>query len=365
MSARSLWPSAVGAALLFCLLPCSGCAREGGEPAASGTIPLAFDAPIHEEGVVRSRVDGQCTIEHAFTYRVWDRCPVRIVRVETSCGCLVPVLEKEKEDLAPGSQGALTIRLELGGRAGPVSGRALVMTEPPSDTALLLTMGAIAVVEPLVVPNPVTIRTPKTIGVPVSLKVTYLRQQEEASLRLRETASDFGPFTLVDRHYLQELRLDPKVLDRPLAVDRATIQLETRRALPIGKHDFTLRLAWEGLEAPTQVPVSLHVEPPISLPLGELFFGTLKPGQKVQMRIPLKRSDAALPVALKARSDLECVQADIGPSADDLRVSVHAPQKEGRFSGVIRIHSAKQGAKPGQDDVLELPVSGIVERDAP
>lgn len=212
MSTRFLRPSAVGAALFFCLLPCSGCAREGGEPAASGTIPLAFDAPIHEEGVVRSRVDGQCTIEHAFTFRVWDRSPVRIVRVESSCGCLVPILEKEKEDLAPGSQGALTLRLELGGRVGPVTGRALVMTEPPCYNPLLLKMGAIAVVQPLVIPNPVTIHTPKTIGIPVSLKVTYLRQQEEASLRLRETASDFGPFTLVDRQYLHELRVGKSVV---------------------------------------------------------------------------------------------------------------------------------------------------------
>jgi hypothetical protein len=96
-----------------------------------------------------------------------------------------------------------------------------------------------------------------------------------------------------------------------------------------------------------------------------LFFGTLKPNERVEIRIPLQRSEAVVAAALEVRSDLEYVQAEVGKSANELRVSLRAPEKEGRFSGVIRIRLVSPDAKSGLDDVVELPVSGIVEQGAP
>lgn len=95
--------------------------------AASCCGQLAFNET--EIVVEAGLLDEQAEV--VFTFSNQGKNPVRILRVESSCGCTVP--ELSKDSFIPGEEGQIKAVFTFGARVGPQSKRITVFTDRPDQ----------------------------------------------------------------------------------------------------------------------------------------------------------------------------------------------------------------------------------------
>jgi hypothetical protein len=111
-------------------------------PALAAAAPkLVCDQPAHDFGEAPSGAK----LEHVFVLRNAGDEPLRIDRVQPSCGCTVA--EVSRREVEPGGQFEIKGVLDLTGRRGPQPKNILVYSNDPARPQFRLDFHAMAVVE--------------------------------------------------------------------------------------------------------------------------------------------------------------------------------------------------------------------------
>lgn len=95
--------------------------------AAWAVLPVAAQLEWERESVRMSAHPLQEKMQVAFNYRNAGEQPVKILRTESSCGCLVP--QTGERIVAPGASGSVTAEFLLRGRSGKQKKHILVTTD--------------------------------------------------------------------------------------------------------------------------------------------------------------------------------------------------------------------------------------------
>jgi len=103
------------------------------------TVPCAATGLTWENATVeKTAVEGAPSIDAVFRFKNSSSEPVRVLSLETSCGCTTASLEKM--DYAPGEHGELKVTLNLLGRSGVQEKTILVSTSGAPVSRTLLTL---------------------------------------------------------------------------------------------------------------------------------------------------------------------------------------------------------------------------------
>ena len=134
----SLARAAILAAALGLPLCAQACAKSAapaaGDAQAGGRI-IAVEA-VHDFGTV---TEGD-TVKHSFVIKNEGSNPLKIDRVQTSCGCTVA--ELKTKEIAPGATGQVEIAFNTQGRTGDQSKIITVLSNDPATPRLNLTIKA-------------------------------------------------------------------------------------------------------------------------------------------------------------------------------------------------------------------------------
>ncbi len=96
------------------------------------TAALVCDEPVYDFG----EADESATLNHVFSLRNDGDRPIRILKVQATCGCTTA--GAAREDLPPGETTDLTTRISLRGRSGPQKYSLTIHTDPPQKPVLRL-----------------------------------------------------------------------------------------------------------------------------------------------------------------------------------------------------------------------------------
>lgn len=113
---------------------------------------LALDAPLHDFG----RIERDSIVRHRFKVTNPGGAPLRIVKLNASCGCTSTVVGKET--LAPGEGTELEVVFNTSGLRGKVKKQIEVISDDPVEPSQLLTVEAEIAMEILVRPEEVIFR---------------------------------------------------------------------------------------------------------------------------------------------------------------------------------------------------------------
>jgi len=315
--------------------------------------------PHVDLGVFRVGIDGERPT-HTFAFTVRGTSPVRIKSIETDCGaCSSPARELIGKELEPGSTHMLTLQMDVDHRAGPCRQMALITTDPPSRTPLVVSLAAFIVQPPVVSPSPLVVDSVFGELPECVVDIYRLRDASSRPLRLNEEASEFPSFVLVERSSDSGERPLLRSAERSPVQDRLTMRFKAATRLPIGEHRLEFRFAWRDDAAPSVLAVLVRVHHPVRPQVERVFFGQLRPAEQRAVRLWLQHTSQERPNVRTVMSDLDFVHSSINEVGDELVLKVRAPTGAGRFAGTVTI-SFENGSIPP----LNLPVSGVVVTDA-
>ena len=336
-------------ALVVIALCCTGCGSA--PPPAKVTTPtLVFDEPLWRAG----RVPSGRMIERKFRFRVWDRNPIKISQVITSCGCTNVSQDIVGKELPPGSEHELSVIVRPDTEGRTETQMIKILTDPASAVPLAVGVQYQRQDSPrLSVSRVISRALPGSIP-EAQLIVTYRRGPTDSQVPVDRSKCASTHFDVVDVIESSEVvLLNPTSQDK-VAVDSTTVKLRGRQPWSYGRHPGTLQLAFGDGSIQT-LPTEIQIPHPCQPQLPRVFCGVLEPGQSWTVSIPYVRdSSVAFEVASIRPSD-ETVQAKILP--DRFEVSGRAPQTPGRFASELIVTFHPESIPP-----LKLPVTGVVSQ---
>lgn len=304
--------------------------RGGGEP------PLAFSQYTVDKGVVWVGPSPE-PLEFAFPFAVWQRTPVRITQVETTCACTVATGDLVGRELPPGASETLRIKLSAGQRAGVVEERALVHSDPASDAPMILSLKAT-----ILHPARMLGATPVLSGVAGAgrprgvVRITRLRSAAEAPLQLEAIDCDQGNLRVIGLESTHSANAYTNTM-----ADNVDITLEADGAYPIGVSKTTMRLAWKHGVPPTVAPLKIELRHPIRPALERIFLGELRPGEQRTVEVPLEVEGPLAVHSVRLGCEGSIVEAHLSGVPWRLVVLARAPTVPGRFEGQVHLQLAK------------------------
>ncbi len=340
------------------MVPGMGCSRQI-EPETAKPL-LKVSQPHVDVGIFRHGVDGQY-LEQVYSITVTADAPVRVESIESSCGCLAAISDIVGEELPPKSKHLVKLQMRTSDRAGMRSEFARVVTKPPSPAPIVMTLRATVVAPPTITPSPLLVDVAlDTRRIQAKVVANCLRESESRALELDRVGSSFDPFEVVDAQLFTMPSGQPGREMHSLKRDELRLSLALERALPIGNHEFSLRLVWKGANVATTLPVEVRVLHPVQLSLNRLFFGELVPGERCSVQVPIVRTAADAPRPDSIMCDLDFVEAVFDEAAQQLTVSVSAPTSPGRLEGTLTLSFGVDATPP-----IPLPVGGVVAEQTP
>ncbi len=261
--------------------------------AAMGGAALVCEDPAFDFG---EALDTD-RVSHVYTLRNAGRQTVRILKVTSSCGCTTTTAEPES--LAPGERSALTVQVDLRGRAGPQVFALDVITDQAGAA-----------------------------GLPLVIRGTVLREITLAPQSVLLHAREGGP-RLVETVTLTATQ-GPAFRITGFGVSDPVLGIEAQRDSTAAEHAVTVTVDAAGLALPFQGTVTLQTDHP----------------RRTVIQIPVSvvpaRTDNALPVLLFYRPDgpsAQCAQTELLRIAEAFpgRVSVEhldlgQPGPQGRLA---------------------------------
>ena len=337
------------AALMVMVLCCTGCGKA--VPTSTETTPtLVFDEPLWRAG----RVPSGRMIERKFRFRVWDRSPIKISQVVTSCGCTNVSQDIVGKELLAGSDHELSVIVRPDTEGRTETQMIKILTEPASTVPLAVGVQYQRQDSPRLSVSKVVSRAAPGSIPEAQLTVTYRRGLTDSPVPLDRAKCASTHFEVVDVIAAsEEVLLNPTSQDKVM-VDSTTVKLRGRRSFPYGRYPGTLQLVFSDGSSQT-VPTLIEIPHPCQPRLPRVFCGVLEPGESWTVSIPYVRdSSVAFEVASVRPSD-ESVQAKHLP--ERFEVSGRAPLTVGRFALelVVTFH-------PDNIPPLKLPVTGVVAR---
>jgi hypothetical protein len=342
----------------FCVLITVAIASALGCGQGGGDQPLIFDSTTHEFGIVETAG----SVRHRFSFRVWDREPVRVSYIgSTCCGTLPVDPNLTGRLLQPGSEHAIDVILgrEHTGERAQVDVN--IETEPRSSRPIVLSVSGLLIKSVNAHPNPLVIEQSSGSSAAGKVRLTRLRSSDIQQLELDRQNSDFSGLAVRDIYTGTEQVGHPG-LAKPRFVDRVEVELSAPESLPDGRHQFACRFAWknEALAA-TIIPVTVVVAHPYRPVLDTIFCGEIAAGipweRSIRMVRQGERSNNNLRIE-SIHSDTRGVSGEFNEQTDCLELRVQPSHQRGRFEAKLTL--VYNDSRVPQ---FRVQVSGIVPRD--
>jgi hypothetical protein len=326
-------PPATTTLVVACLLVATGgCSRQEATRSNSvANLPLIIENPDRRVELPR----GSRNANEAFSLRAWDKTPVEITDVTTTCGCTAVTPDLVGCKLEPDSTKAFHVAMNVLPAQNDQSVVVQFFTQPPSPKPMTVTLHATARALPTVVPSSLISEIAFDSRQPFNVRVTYFRRATEAPLALQPERSTLAPFVLDKTEVKSEPRISqPEQIDAPV-VDTVTLSMSLERPLTVGLHEYVMHLAWCDGNPDSVVPVRIQVRHPLAPSLGAVFCGELSAGQKWTLTIPLAAYGERKVHIRNIKSVRSLAEARLNDAQDALEVNVNAPQLRGRFEDTV------------------------------
>ncbi|MGH7137548.1 MAG: hypothetical protein ACREHD_17520, partial [Pirellulales bacterium] len=313
-------------ATLAVLASATGCLQ--GEPEPT----IIVETPVVDVGLVRGL---QVNLRQPFTLRVWDRGPVKVTHVTAPCcgaGAVEPDLTSQ--ELAAGSSHVVFVTMHRTS-VGPWTVVANVFTDPPSPKPIAMTLSAVLSGLPVASPEPLLIDQAAGETARATLRISYMRTQDEEALELDRDACRFSPFQLTNVETRSELAPSAAGQPNPPRWDQLMLQLESQEAFPVGEHRFKLIPALSNGLTVDPVSATIRVRHPCRPVVERIFLGELLPGGTSQRTVPLVRSGETKAEVSSIVASNSFAEARINQGGDGLDVRVVAPETPGRVEGLL------------------------------
>jgi hypothetical protein len=333
--------------MLAFLAGACGCLQ--GEPES----PIVVKTPVVDLGLIRGT---RHSLDQPFTLRAWDVGPVTITKIDTQCCGAGPVRpDLTGQQLAAGSSHVVFLKMDRSS-VGPWTITANVFTDPPAPQPITMTLNAVLSGVPVVAPERLVVdQVPGEKATP-TLRVSYMRTQQEDALELDRQACDFSPFVLGDVETRTELVPGSAGQPGPPRWDQLVLQLSLERTFPVGEHRFNLHVALKhGLTAPSALATVL-VRHPCRPAVSRLFLGELTPGEKLERQVALVRSGNEKVAVASVDASSGSVEGTIDQVGDTLRIRAVASERPGRFEANLTLMFTEPSVP-----AASLAVAGIVK----
>jgi hypothetical protein len=314
-------------------------------------VPLRFERYVVDFGEIR----GVPEVEHTFAFKVWEKGPISVLRLDSSCGCTELDPDLTKQVLQPGTTHTVRVKMRVSENPGLTSAGVHFVTDPPSPSLQRVMLKAWVLGRPQ--PSPKELFLKACLGVPASgvLYVNYQRRPNAPKLHLDREKCEFAPFILQKETLRTESLRVRGDEERDAELDHLELTLGSKDPFPVGRHYHIVRLAWGGGHPPLNVAVTTSVEHPLRPALSEVFCGELAPGERWELDVPLVRSGMGEFKMKSVTCDRDFVQISQKDMGASLGIKVHAPQRAGRFTAVATLKCDDPSLPP-----YSLPISGIV-----
>jgi len=343
--------SCVRRCVLLLLAACSGCVQQQ----ATEVNPLVFSQRRTQLVITDTTVDTN-EISHSFEFDVWDRQPVTIKSIATSCKCIRTDTDLIGKLLEPKSRQVVRMRVNPQGRSGRFTAMAFVETEPATTRPIVLSAELLIASRPTVSPDPLVVD--RTFGKPAeaAIRVVRVREVSVPALELNIEESDFGPFTLTGQQVKHgELPLDEAQGATTIGVsDELALSLHSSHDLSIGEHPFAISLKWNNKLPPTEVSGTMRVLHPVHPQLQRIFC-QVATGEQKRLELRLLASDSSKYQVESVMCDLTGLIAEMNEARDGLICTVQPQSMPGRLSGTVTVTFNEGSAPP-----LQIPVGLLI-----
>lgn len=339
--------SATGVTLMFVAIM-SGCNRDE-PPLADQPSTLSFAQPV----AILGEVPAGEMISHDFGFQTWDRGPVTISAIHTSCACTTSTTDLIGRRLDAETQYSLPIRIRPQNENLSTTQTIRIETSPPSASPLALAVQYRVESGPEPSTSQLVATTAHDAVPEATLYIVDRRSPDSPVVHLdmaKSTATDFR---------LQQPSLSTQVSQinqhrqQKVAVDTTTVKLTGRKRWPVGEHHGLAHLQFSDGSTRT-VRTLIKVPSPFQPGLDRVFCGFLKPGQTWSTAIRCRRFNLPDSVRVSVTASNDSTVAQL--SSDDIvHVSGRAPDSAGRFAESITITVPDQDIPP-----VRIPISGIV-----
>lgn len=300
----------------------------------------AFDFGVGRQGAV---------IHHTFVVTNTGSAPVKVARVQTTCGCTVADVPKDTV-IGPGKSLDVPVNLNLRGKTNPVESKVIVDYVGDVEPDELILKGTVSEEYPNLVTLPKIKR-----GEQVEQVVVFATYPGQPPLQVNDIVFDKTKFDITARPGLKPETVD--VVFKPAA------------NAPFGAVSDQVVVKTNDTEAPDKpLTVRMHVMKPLEAVSQRLILHPGNPGETVSGVVELKSTygepitDVSATVSREKRFTAT-VEPDSPPGVVRVRVVAHPPEnmKKPYAQALLTV-----AAKVGDYDVKEkITVTYTAEKTAP
>lgn len=245
------------------------------------------------------------TLSHPFRLTNKTKDNVHISNVRVSCGCVTA--SAQKADLAPGESTAIMAQMDTNRFYGHKTVTIFVQFDRPEWSEVALTVQANSRDDVAISPDTLAYgRIKRGKGANGSLTITFLRNGQLQILEVRSESNYVQPTVKETRRTDYEVNYQLSANIRP--------------DLPVGKWYTDLWLKTNHLAAPQiRVPVTVEVEPALSVTPANMHMGTAKAGEVVEKKV-IVRGESPFRITGVKGGDSDLAVEDIGNDAKPMHV---------------------------------------------
>jgi hypothetical protein len=336
------------------LLAFAGCSR--------ATVQPTVETPVRVDSCTLEGNSpwGDSRVKLPLSFTVWDKSPVKIVRITHGCACLAVAPNLDGKELSPGSSHTVDVTISV--PQGYAQKKAVVelITEPPMPEPLVVSICGTAIGVPSFWPQFVHVESAwgeKPQGV---VDLSYFRFPDDPVLTLNKKSSQLGPFVIAEERARTELQADLPGYAKAPQKEHINLSLEIKEPLAIGNYQHELRFVWNQAVSECVVPVVVHVRHPLRPVVDNVDVGKLRPGKTWAMNVPLTPREETKVHIKAVKCEGGAVEAELVKEQHCLALKVTAPAKPGHFENAVLL-SFDNPALPE----LRFPVTGTVDNEKP
>ena len=350
-SIRVRWPRIVSTAPLFlCVVTIIGCGRST-QQVSMDVPPIVFATPTKNFGVV----DSSRLIEAKFPFTVWDRGPVKIAEISTSCTCTTANSDIIGRTLQPGSSNELILTIRPDGTPAQAVARVVgIVTDPPSKPPVVIAVTYRPCGAPQLSVAELVVEAEPGKDATTQFDITHHRAPADRQVKLKRSESEFGDFVFQSATTKTEEFLVRDLAEQKLMIDTTEVRLRSTGKHGYGEFRSLVKLIFEN-ETSITLPAIIRVRHPFAFAVNRVFCGRLKSGQDWAISVPFRRVNSRVEIE-RIDCDPSTIHAELKEHA--VIVSGTSPQEPGRFEGDVTVRF--------QGDALPkvvIPLSGIVIED--
>ena len=250
-------------------------------PEVEQDVPsIQVERSIHDFG----RITDEASVTTSFRFTNTGTATLKIERIESSCGCTVPALEKL--EYAPGESGEVTVEFDPRRREGPQNRAVTIVSNDPVRSRL-----------------PLTVRVDVVPLVKIEPRVVQFGQVDKNTVQavMIDVVGREPNFEIVDAQLFQTEGLTVEVFEAmPLEIEGEQVMagqvlitvLDSAPLGPIvGQVQIRMRGGSDDRISTQNISLTGEIVGDIQLLPGRLTFGFLEPGQEFMRRVQVRSAD--------------------------------------------------------------------------